>query len=76
MHKIIPTTFTFISKFEKEKILNLNKNVGIIFRNYKIKINQDLLIKVKNSEKLKKFLENKKIKKYIYIKNKLINLIV
>ena len=47
MHKIIPTTFTFISKFEKEKILNLNKNVGIIFRNYKIKINQDLLIKVK-----------------------------
>ena len=34
MHKIIPNTFTFISDFKKEEILDLNKNIGIIFRNY------------------------------------------
>ena len=38
MHKIIPNIFTFISTFKKEEILNLNKNIGIIFRNYKDKI--------------------------------------
>ena len=38
MHKIIPNVFTFISDFKKEEILNLDKNIGIIFRNYK---NQD-----------------------------------
>ena len=37
---------------------------------------QDILIEIKKNEKIKKFLENKKIKKNIYIKNKLINLIV
>lgn len=34
MHKIIPNVFTFISNFKKEEILKLEKNVGIIFRNY------------------------------------------
>ena len=34
MHKIIPNIFTFISNFKKEEILKLEKNVGIIFRNY------------------------------------------
>ena len=51
---------------KKRDLINFNKDIS----------ENDLLIKVKNSEKLKKFLENKKIKKYIYIKNKLINLIV
>ena len=37
---------------------------------------KDLLIEIRNNEKLKKFLENEKIKKSIYIKNKLINLII
>ena len=37
---------------------------------------QDLLIEIRNNEKLKKFLNNNKIKKSIYIKNKLINLII
>ena len=32
MHKIIPNIFTFISSFNKEEILKLNKNIGIIFR--------------------------------------------
>ena len=34
MHKKIPTIFTFISNFNKKEIINLDKNVGIIFRNY------------------------------------------
>ena len=34
MHKIIPNIFTFISEFNKEEILRLNQNIGIIFRNY------------------------------------------
>ena len=34
MHKIIPNIFTFISEFNKEQILKLDQNIGIIFRNY------------------------------------------
>ena len=37
---------------------------------------KNLLIEVKKNEKLKKFLENREVRKSIYIKNKLINLIV
>ena len=44
MHKLIPNIFTFISSFKKEDILNLNKNIGIIFRNYEDKVNiKDIL---------------------------------
>ncbi len=45
--------------------------------NFSGEINEnDLLIMIKKNEKIKKFLEEKKIKKSIYIKNKLINLII
>ena len=37
---------------------------------------KDLLKIISNNEKISKFLENEKIKKTIYIKNKLINLII
>ena len=37
---------------------------------------KNLLLEINNNKKISKFLENKKIKKSIYIKNKLINLIV
>ena len=37
---------------------------------------KELLIEIKNNERLKKFLESKEIKKSVYIKNKLINLII
>ena len=40
MHKKIPSIFTFISSFEKEEILNLDKNIGIIFRNYREKVDK------------------------------------
>ena len=47
MHTKIPNTFTFISQFKKEEILSFNKNIGIIFRNYKNKITKSDIIKIK-----------------------------
>ena len=45
--------------------------------NFKREMNEkNLLLEINNNKKISKFLENKKIKKSIYIKNKLINLIV
>ena len=37
---------------------------------------KELLKQLQRNEKIKKFLDNNKIKKSIYIKNKLINLII
>ena len=48
MHNNIPTIFTFISQFKKEKIINLPKNVAIIFRNYEHSIEKKKLIDIKN----------------------------
>tara|TARA_B100001057_G_scaffold451815_1_gene495227 strand:+ start:51 stop:599 length:549 start_codon:yes stop_codon:yes gene_type:complete len=47
MHIKIPNTFTFISRFKKEEISNFDKNIGIIFRNYKNKYNKNEIIKIK-----------------------------
>jgi len=47
MHKIIPNIFTFISKFKKEEISKLNKNIGIIFREYEKKYNKSELLEVR-----------------------------
>ena len=46
--------------------MNFNKDIN----------EEDLLFKIKNNEKISKFLKDKEIKKSIYIKNKLINLII
>ena len=48
----IPNTFTFISRFKKEEISNLDKNIGIIFRNYENKYNKNEIIKIKQFCKL------------------------
>ena len=48
MHIKIPNTFTFISRFKKEEILRFDKNIGIIFRNYKNKHNINDIIKLKH----------------------------
>ena len=47
MHIKIPNIFTFISRFKKEEILNFDKKIGIIFRNYKNRYNKDEIIKLK-----------------------------
>ena len=48
MHKKIPNIFTFISKFKKEEILNLKKEVGIIFRDYEKKYNKYKIIEARD----------------------------
>ena len=48
MHKKIPNIFTFVSDFKKDQILNLNKNIGIIFRNYIQKNNKYEILKMKH----------------------------
>lgn len=48
MHNKIPNVFTFISEFKKEEILKINKNIGVIFRNYKKKVNKNEILKIKS----------------------------
>ena len=48
MHNNIPTIFTFISQFKKEKIMNLPRNVAIIFRNYDQSIAKKKLVDIRN----------------------------
>ncbi len=63
MHKIIPNIFTFISSFNKEEILKLNKNIGIIFRNYNENHNKDTISRLRNF--------CKKHKRRLYLSNNL-----
>ena len=51
---------------KKRDLMNFHKDIN----------EKDLLFEIKNNERLSKFLEGKEIKKSIYIKNKLINLII
>ncbi len=59
MHKKNNYIFTFISNFKKEEILNLSKNIGIIFRNYEKKYNKDQILE------LKRFCKTQKKKLYL-----------
>tara|TARA_Y100000992_G_scaffold257113_1_gene190837 strand:+ start:354 stop:893 length:540 start_codon:yes stop_codon:yes gene_type:complete len=61
MHKISSYIFTFISNFKKEEILNLDKNVGIILRNYENKFDKNKILEIKQfckAHKRKLFLSN------------------
>ncbi len=61
MHKDLPKVYYFISKFDKNNINKLNKNIAIIYRNYNRKVNKNLIIQIKKYCKLKKrkfFLSN------------------
>ena len=59
MHNNIPTIFTFISRFTKEKIINLDKNIGIILRNYTEPLDK------KNLKELVNFCKNQNRKLYL-----------
>ena len=66
--------FLIKEKFDIVIQINGKKRDLMSFTN---EINEkELLIEIKNNERLKKFLESKEIKKSVYIKNKLINLII
>lgn len=47
MHKNIPNIFTFISNFDKKEILNLDKKIGIIFRNYERNYDKNKILELK-----------------------------
>ena len=54
MHNKLPNIFTFISEFKKENISKLDKNIGIIFRNYDRSIQKEKLLDLKNFCKTEK----------------------
>ena len=61
MHKDLPKVYYFISKFDKNNINKLNKNIALIYRNYNKNIDKSLIIQIKKYCKLKKrkfFLSN------------------
>jgi len=61
MHKDLPKVYYFISKFDKNNIKKLNKNIALIYRNYNKNIDKSLIIQIKKYCKLKKrkfFLSN------------------
>ena len=59
MHNNIPTKFSFINSFIKNNIDNLDNNTGIIYRNYKQKLD---INEIKN---LKNYCSKKNIKFYL-----------
>ena len=48
MHIKTPLIYTFIESFEKEKIINLPSNIGIIYRNYNTDLKNDQILKIRN----------------------------
>ena len=59
MHNFIPNKFYFINNFKKNSIDKLDKNTGIIYRNYNIPINLSEIIKIRN------YIKKKGIKFYL-----------
>ena len=61
MHNNLPTFFLFIDTYDEQYIRNLDKKIAIIFRNYTIKPQRKLILKIKETckkDKRKLFLSN------------------
>jgi len=61
MHIKLPRVYYFISKFDKNSINKLNKNIALIYRNYNKNLDKKLIIQIKKYCKLQKrklFLSN------------------
>ena len=54
MHSNLIKIFYFINKFIEDDINKLNKNISIIYRNYNININNDLIKKIRDFCKINK----------------------
>jgi len=54
MHKKLPEIYLFVEDFNPSELINLNKNISIIYRNYKKKIDESTLISLKNYCRLSK----------------------
>ena len=48
MQKNLPRVFLFIDEFNFKNLASLNKNIDIIYRNYKKKINKSILLSLKD----------------------------
>ena len=70
MHNKILNKYYFINKFDKSHIDKQDKRTAIIFRNYDKKVNEKLIIKIKNYCKKKgnKFLLSNNIKLAVKLK--------
>ena len=55
MHKSLPEQYYFINKFNKKNIDKLKRNTSIIYRNYSKNLDKEVIIKLKNYCKKKKF---------------------
>ena len=55
MHNKLPTKYYFINKFDTKYLDKQSANTAIIYRNYKKKIDINLIIKIKKYCKKKKF---------------------
>jgi len=49
MHYNLPAFFLFIDIYEEEHIRNLDKRIAIIYRNYTVKHDKKLILKIKNN---------------------------
>ena len=61
MHTELPKVYYFISKFDKNNINKLNRNIALIYRNYNKNLDKNLIIEIKKYCKLQKrklFLSN------------------
>jgi thiamine-phosphate pyrophosphorylase len=56
MHINLPKYYYFIDKFDEDEIKNLNKDITVIYRNYNEKIDNNVIIKIRD------FLKKRKIK--------------
>jgi len=59
MHNNLPKQYYFIDKFNKKNIDKIEKNTGIIYRNYSKKLDKKLILGIKN------YCKKKKLKFYI-----------
>jgi len=55
MHKNLPKFFVFLDHYNSDIFKNKNINIGIIYRNYKDKRNENQLIKIANACKKSRF---------------------
>ena len=55
MHKKLPNIFIFIDQYNSEIFKNKNKNIGIIYRNYKEKRREKELIKIAKECRKKRY---------------------
>jgi thiamine-phosphate pyrophosphorylase len=49
MHSKLPKLFFFISSYDENHIRNLSKGVAIIFRNYEMEYNEELILNIKKA---------------------------